>query len=178
MQHIARIAYCAEQFDNDGSLLSSIIKNLKRVMAAEYSRELSAKVYAGQANIVRRGYRHGSPVGYGLIREAVDETDQPRCRLKPGERKWLQSDHVRVRPGSAEEITIVRWIFQQCLKNRSDACIARELNQGGVPGSTVALGMRITCAEYCRMKEIPEMRCTISAFFSRQFRLADWRGPA
>lgn len=36
-----RVAYCAEQFDNDGSLLSSIIKNIKRVMAAEYSRELS-----------------------------------------------------------------------------------------------------------------------------------------
>src|SRR3954470_2355734 len=35
------VRYCAEQFDNDGSVLSSIVKNLKRVMAAEYSRELS-----------------------------------------------------------------------------------------------------------------------------------------
>jgi hypothetical protein len=33
----------AEQFDNDGSLLSSIVKNIKRVMAAEFSRELSVK---------------------------------------------------------------------------------------------------------------------------------------
>ena len=41
------VEYCAEQFDNDGSLLSSIMKNLKRVMAAEFSRELSAKVHAG-----------------------------------------------------------------------------------------------------------------------------------
>ena len=31
-----KVAYCAEQFDNDGSLLSSIVKNIKRVMAAEY----------------------------------------------------------------------------------------------------------------------------------------------
>ena len=41
------VAYCAEQFDNDGSLISSIVKNIKRVMAAEYSRELSAKVTFG-----------------------------------------------------------------------------------------------------------------------------------
>jgi DNA invertase Pin-like site-specific DNA recombinase len=42
-----KVAYCAEQFDNDGSMVSSIVKNIKRVMAAEYSRELSAKVHAG-----------------------------------------------------------------------------------------------------------------------------------
>ena len=40
-----RIIYCAEQFDNDGSPLSSIVKGLKRVMAGEYSRELSKKVF-------------------------------------------------------------------------------------------------------------------------------------
>src|SRR6266550_223764 len=36
-----KVAYCAEQFDNDGSMISHIMKNIKRVMAAEYSRELS-----------------------------------------------------------------------------------------------------------------------------------------
>ena len=34
-----KISYCAEEFSNDGSLVSSIVKNIKRVMAAEYSRE-------------------------------------------------------------------------------------------------------------------------------------------
>src|ERR1700752_2799358 len=42
-----KVAYCAEQFDNDGTMMSSIMKNIKRVMAAEYSRELSAKIFAG-----------------------------------------------------------------------------------------------------------------------------------
>src|SRR6266481_3731193 len=27
-----KVAYCAEQFDNDGSMVSSLVKNLKRVM--------------------------------------------------------------------------------------------------------------------------------------------------
>src|SRR5215510_12733519 len=45
-QNGIKVVYCAEQFDNDGSLISSIVKNIKRVMAAEYSRELSVKVHA------------------------------------------------------------------------------------------------------------------------------------
>ena len=44
-----KVAYCAEQFENDGSLISHIVKNIKRVMAAEFSRELSAKVHAAQS---------------------------------------------------------------------------------------------------------------------------------
>ena len=35
------IHYCAEQFPNDNSLSSSMMKTLKRIMAGEYSRELS-----------------------------------------------------------------------------------------------------------------------------------------
>jgi DNA invertase Pin-like site-specific DNA recombinase len=34
------VHYCAEQFENDGSSLSTIIKGVKRMMAGEYSREL------------------------------------------------------------------------------------------------------------------------------------------
>ena len=41
------VHYCAEQFENDGSLSATIIKSMKRAMAGEYSRELSVKVFAG-----------------------------------------------------------------------------------------------------------------------------------
>lgn len=40
-----RVHYCAEQFENDGSMSSSVLKTLKRSMAAVYSRELSVKVF-------------------------------------------------------------------------------------------------------------------------------------
>src|SRR5207245_1764778 len=46
------VQYCAEQFDNDGSPLSTIVKGVKRAMAGEYSRELSAKVFAGQCRLI------------------------------------------------------------------------------------------------------------------------------
>ncbi len=73
-----KVAYCAEQFDNDGSLISHIVKNIKRVMAAEYSRELSAKVHAGQSRYARLGFKMGGAVAYGLQRVLVDEKSLPK----------------------------------------------------------------------------------------------------
>jgi DNA invertase Pin-like site-specific DNA recombinase len=35
-----RVHYCAEQFESDGTMSSSVLKTLKRSMAAEYSLEL------------------------------------------------------------------------------------------------------------------------------------------
>jgi predicted site-specific integrase-resolvase len=63
-----KVAYCAEQFENDGSLLSSILKNIKRVMAAEFSRELGVKVHTGHCRIASLGYRVGGPLTFGLAR--------------------------------------------------------------------------------------------------------------
>jgi DNA invertase Pin-like site-specific DNA recombinase len=84
-----KVAYCAEQFDNDGSLISHIVKNIKRVMAAEFSRELSAKVHAAECRLARLGFKMGGPVGYGLQRLVVDDKSQPKGFLKAGERKFL-----------------------------------------------------------------------------------------
>src|SRR3546814_3338774 len=39
-----QLHYCAESFENDGGAISSIVKHMKRVMAAEYSRDLSARI--------------------------------------------------------------------------------------------------------------------------------------
>jgi DNA invertase Pin-like site-specific DNA recombinase len=131
-----KVAYCAEQFDNDGSLLSSIVKNIKRVMAAEFSRELSVKVHAGQCRVVGLGYRVGGPPAFGLRRELVDEGQQPKGLLKKGERKSLQTDRVRLRLGSQEEAEIVRWIFHQfVVETKSNAEIARQLNRANTSNS-------------------------------------------
>jgi DNA invertase Pin-like site-specific DNA recombinase len=47
----APVHYCNESFLNDNSLSSSVIKALKRTMAAEYSRELGERVYAGSKRL-------------------------------------------------------------------------------------------------------------------------------
>ena len=53
------VCYCAEQFENDGSLGTTIIKSMKRAMAGEYSRELSSKVFKGQCKLIQLGFRQG-----------------------------------------------------------------------------------------------------------------------
>jgi DNA invertase Pin-like site-specific DNA recombinase len=128
-----KVTYCAEQFEGDGTMLSSILKNLKRVMAAEYSRELSNKVHAGQSRIASLGFRPGAPITYALRRELVDESLRPKFILQKGERKSLQTDRVRVKIGADDEVAVVRWIFKQCLDSKTDEDIARELNRKAVP---------------------------------------------
>jgi DNA invertase Pin-like site-specific DNA recombinase len=66
------VHYCAEQFENDGSLSATIIKNMKRAMAGEYSRELSVKVFAGQCRLIGLGFRQGGIGGYGLRRQLIE----------------------------------------------------------------------------------------------------------
>ena len=39
-----QVLYCAEQFKNDGGFVSAIMKNIRRVAAGDYSRDLSAGV--------------------------------------------------------------------------------------------------------------------------------------
>ena len=87
-----QVAYCAEQFENDGSPVSTIVKGVKRAMAGEYSRELSAKVFAGQCRLIELGFRQGGPAGYGLRRVLIDQHGimkgelQPRRTQEPADR--------------------------------------------------------------------------------------------
>ncbi|MEY9753805.1 recombinase family protein [Bradyrhizobium yuanmingense] len=128
-----QVEYCAELFRNDGTFVSGIAKNLKRGMAAEWSRELSVKVHAGHCRVASLGYRVGAPVGYGLRRLMVDESEHPKALLGKGQFKALQSDRVRLQTGSAEETAVIRTIFDQFVNGRkSYSDIRRQLNEAGI----------------------------------------------
>ena len=127
------VHYVAEQFENDGSPVSTIVKGVKRAMAGEYSRELSAKVFSGQCRLIELGYRQGGPAGYGIRRMLIDEQGQPKGLLKRGEHKSLQTDRVILVPGPEEEITNVRWIYRGFVEEgKQEGEIAALLNQRGV----------------------------------------------
>jgi len=129
-----RVEYCAEQFENDGSIGSDVQKVVKRGMAAEYSRDLSVKVFAGQCRLIEMGYRQGGAPGFGLRRELRDEHGRPKGLLEPREHKSIQTDRVVLVPGPSEEVAIVRWIYQRFVEDRRDESeIAAELNNRGVP---------------------------------------------
>lgn len=130
-----KVHYCAEPFENSSSPLAAMAKSIKRAMAAEYSRELSVKVFAGLARLVGLGFYTGGPTPYGTRRLLVDRFGTPKFVLRPGERKSLQADRVVLVPGPPDEIQITRWIFLAFVKEeKSETAIMRILNARGGSG--------------------------------------------
>jgi len=127
------VHYCAEQFENDGGPASTIIKSVKRAMAAEYSRELSSKVFKGQCKLIELGYRQGGPAGFGLRRMLIDMNRHEKGILARGEQKSLQTDRVILVQGPEEEVRIVLWIYEMFVKEgRRESEIAAILNSRGI----------------------------------------------
>lgn len=125
-----KVIYCAEPFANDGSLSSTVLVGIKRSMAAEYSRELSVKVFAGHRNLVQRGYRQGGVPGLGLRRQLIDEDHNVKGVLSRGEKKSIQTDRVLLIPGPAEEIETVNFIYKLFLDDgMPERVIASTLNR-------------------------------------------------
>jgi DNA invertase Pin-like site-specific DNA recombinase len=128
-----QVHYCAEPFDNDGSVTSTIVKTVKRAMAAEYSRELSTKVFLGQCRLIELGCRQGGPAGVGLRRMLRSGDGNHKGVLNRGERKSIQTDRVILVPGPPEEVELVRSIYRMFLEeHRSKDEIVRILKANGV----------------------------------------------
>jgi hypothetical protein len=131
-----RVQYCSEPFRNDDTAMSMVMKHLKRVMAAEYSRELSAKTSAAKRRIAAMGYRMGGSAGYGLRRMMLDAQGNQLGILEKGQEKHLQEYRVVLVPGPAEEIKNVRWAFERAAKGWGGTAIARGLARRGVTSSS------------------------------------------
>jgi hypothetical protein len=119
-------------------------------MAAEFSRELSAKVLAGSLRLARSGYKMGGPTAYGLQRQLVDEKARPKGLLAKGERKFLITDRVKLHPGEQDEVEIVKWIFDEYLRGKTQAAIAGELNARGISTARGRRWHKITVGKLLR----------------------------
>jgi DNA invertase Pin-like site-specific DNA recombinase len=125
-----RIHYCAEPFVNDTQMPSIVMKALKRVMAAEYSRDLSEKVFLGAKRISELGFRNGAPAGYGLRRVLCSSDGTPKQLLEDGERKNLLTDRVKLVLGPRAEVLQVQQIYRMVIHERkSIPRITDELNR-------------------------------------------------
>ncbi|WP_334164727.1 recombinase family protein [Phenylobacterium sp.] len=130
------VEYVAEPFVNDGALASTLVKHLKRAMAAEFSRELSTRVSAGKRRLAAAGYWVGGPPGYGLRRQALSAEGVPGPVLASGQHKAIHTDRVVLVAGPPEEVATVRRIFRLFVAGGlSRAEISRTLNREGVPAA-------------------------------------------
>jgi len=129
-----KVVYSGEQFTDDGTPLGALMKSIKRTMAAEYSRELSAKTFTAQCRFTQIGYKQGGHAGYGLRRLAVTKDGAPRRLLEYGEAKGAVTDRVVLVLGPDHEVALVRMVYKLYLDERlSEPAIAQRLNCAGVP---------------------------------------------
>lgn len=127
------VQYVAEQFENDGSPVSTIIKSVKRSMAGEFSRELSVKVFGGQCTLLEKGFKMCGPAGYGLRRMLISEHGEEKGILQRKQRKSLQDDRVVLVPGPPEEIETVQWMYRAFVEeDMNESEIMAVLNQRGI----------------------------------------------
>lgn len=151
-----QVVYCAELFGPEAAPMQHLMKDIKRLMAAERSRELSARTFEAHSYLLRQGYKPGGVAGYGLQRLSIRADGTLRRALVDGERKGHQTDRVVLAPGDAEEVRVVRWIFRAYIDEQlSYAALARRLNRqrepsrSGTPWSAAQVRAILCNEKYC-----------------------------
>lgn len=125
------VRYVGEQFDYGPT--GSILKQLKRVMAGEYSRELSTKVKQAKRRLQDLGLHQGGPCPFAVAREELTPAGIVVRTLRRGERKSRPENVLRYVHGAPEEIALACRIFDLYVaRKKQPAEIARRLSTEGV----------------------------------------------
>ncbi len=113
--------------------LYPVYVQFERFRAAQYSRELSDKVWRGCVKIAEQGYWAGGPPPYGLQRLLLDEKRKPLNVLDPGQRKGIQNQRVTLVEGPPDEVAVIQRIFEEFVElGHSEYKIAEGLNDEGI----------------------------------------------
>lgn len=132
-RHGKEVIYVNLGIENDGSPVYPLVVNFERWRSAQYSRELSDKVFKGCVKVVQQGYRAGGAAPYATHRIMVDEQNAPQKVLEHGERKSIQNWRVKLIPGEPQQVEVVGEIFHQFAdRGLDERQIAGVLNNRGV----------------------------------------------
>ncbi len=113
--------------------LYPVYVQFERFRAAQYSRELSDKVWRGCVKISEQGYWAGGSPPYGLRRLLLDEKREPLHPLEPGQRKGIQNQRVTLVEGDATQVAVIQRIFHEFVELiHSEYRIAEGLNAEGI----------------------------------------------
>jgi DNA invertase Pin-like site-specific DNA recombinase len=135
LMHGIRVVYVQEHFRNDDRTpYDHLLKSLKRVLAAEFSRDKARMVQFGKYRAVKAGFWQGGVPPYGMRRVLVSPAGATLQPLRPGQRKALTDHHIKLARGPRSAVRVVRRIFHLFVKERQTVGeIVRFLNHEGIP---------------------------------------------
>jgi DNA invertase Pin-like site-specific DNA recombinase len=132
-KHKKQVIYTTIGKPRENDPLYPVYVQFERFRAAQYSRELSDKVWRGCVKIAEQGYWAGGPPPYGLQRLLLDEKRDPLNVLDPGQRKGIQNQRVTLVEGAPDEVAVIRRIFHEFVElGHSEYKIAEGLNGDGI----------------------------------------------
>ena len=132
-KHRKQVIYTSIGKPREDDPLYPVYVQFDRFRAAQYSRELSDKVWRGCVKIVEQGYWAGGPPPYATQRLLLDEKREPLQKLNPGQRKGIQNQRVTLVEGDPAQVATVQRIFHEFVEDgHSEYKIAEGLNKDGV----------------------------------------------
>lgn len=120
--------------------LYKVYLQFERFRAAQFSKELSVKVFHGCITIAKQGYWAGGKPPYGYDRLLLDEARRPLHVLEPSQKKSIQNQRVTLTPGDKEHVATVRRVFHEFTQDGEARDLGQrmqnlgdELNHDGIP---------------------------------------------
>lgn len=137
-KHGKQVIYTTLGMPRPDDPLYPVYVQFERFRAAQFSKELSAKVFHGCVKIAQQGYWAGGQAPYGCDRLLLDESRHRLHVLTRGQKKSIQNQRVTLTLGPEEQVVTVRRIFDEYIDaGNTMEQIATRLN---TEGSRSAMG--------------------------------------
>lgn len=131
-KHGKQVIYTTLGMPRPDDPLYPVYVQFERFRAAQYSKELSAKVFYGCVKISQQGYWAGGKAPFGFDRLLLDESRHRLHVLTQGQKKSIQNQRVTLTLGPEQQVLTVRRIFNEYIDaGNSMEHIAARLNADG-----------------------------------------------
>lgn len=131
-KHGKQVIYTTLGMPRPDDPLYPVYVQFERFRAAQYSKELSTKVFHGCVKISQQGYWAGGKAPYGFDRLLLDESRHRLHVLTHGQKKGIQNQRVTLTLGPEQQVITVRRIFDEYIEaGHSMEQIAERLNADG-----------------------------------------------
>jgi DNA invertase Pin-like site-specific DNA recombinase len=131
-KHGKQVIYTTLGMPRPDDPLYPVYVQFERFRAAQYSKELSAKVFHGCVKIAQQGYWAGGKAPFGFDRLLLDERRNRLHVLTRGQKKSIQNQRVTLTLGPEDQVATVRRIFDEFIDaGHTIQDIADRLNDDG-----------------------------------------------